>query len=452
MWGSIVESSRGLLEGRVGDILGLVYSPHMAGVVPVDDEGKPLRNIMIWLDERGAGLPRELWGGFPRVKGYNLFRLIEFLRITGGAPSATGKDPLSKIVWLRENEPDVFRRARRFLDVKAFLIFRSTGSYVTSPDEANLTWLCDTRGGVARWSGALMRRYGLRDELFPVIRESIEVAGRLSSDAARELGLEAGVPVFVGAGDLTAAAVGSGAVGFGEIHLYVGTSDWIAAHIRERRVDVFHYVGSILSAIPRRYLLVAEQEVAAGSLEWAMGVMGISDYGVVNELVSSTEPGSGGVLFMPWMYGERSPIDDPHARGGFINLTLRHSRGELLRAIMEGVALNMRWSYPYVERITGYNGEVRIIGGGALFDVWCQIIADTIGRRVLRVSNPRVAGLRGSAMIAAVGLGLYSSFEEARGKVGVDRVFEPDPRNRAIYEGLFRRLREAYRRLRPIMA
>jgi xylulokinase len=354
------------------------------------------------------------------------------------------------MIWIRENEPDIFRKTFKFLDVKSFLIARSTGSYVTSPDEANLTWLCDTRGGVAKWSRDLVRKYGLREELLPSIGNSIDVAGKLRGEAASDLGIEAGVPVFIGAGDLTTAAVGSGAVEPGEIHVYIGTSDWVAAHLNRRRVDVLHYVGSILSAIPGRYLLVAEQEVAAGSLEWAMGIMGIEDYGVVDEMISSVEPGSGGLLFMPWMYGERAPIDDPGARGGLINLTLRHGRAELLRAIMEGVALNIRWVYPYVERIAGYNEEVRIIGGGSLFNSWCQIIADALGRRVRRMGNPRVAGLRGAAAIAAVGLGRYGDFREATLKFPVDRVFEPNPASVRIYEVHFRKLKRAYGSLRSL--
>jgi len=139
-------------NSKVEKVAGIIFSAHMAGVLPVDKDGNPLRPMMIWLDERAAGLPRDLWRGPLKVQGYNMFKLFRFLRITGGAPSKTGKDPLSKILWIRENEPDLYNKTRKILDVKGYLIYKATGKYLTSPDEANLTWLADTRRGFARWS------------------------------------------------------------------------------------------------------------------------------------------------------------------------------------------------------------------------------------------------------------------------------------------------------------
>ncbi len=420
----------------------VIFSPHMAGVVPVDAEGNALRNAMIWLDERAAGLPREVFEGFPKIHGYNAFKLLKFLRITGGAPSKTGKDPISKIVWLRENEPDVFAKTTKILDVKGYLIARSCGEFVTSPDEANLTWLADTRGGKARWSGSLLRDFGIDAKLMPAIRSCASIAGMMSRRAASDLGMDP-APVIVGAGDLTAAAVGSGAVEEGKVHVYIGTSDWVAAHVAERKVDVSHYIGSILSAIDGRYLLVAEQEVAAGALEWAMRMVGIDDYSEIKRLIKCETS----VLFLPWMYGERAPIDDPHVRAAFLNLSLDSSEGEVLRAVMEGVALNIKWAYGYVERLVGRQEIVNVVGGGTLFDEWCQILADAIARPVRRMNDPQHAGLRGSAAIAYVALG-RETFESAAAKFEVDRIFKPA--NTERYDRLLKLFVDAYKKLRRL--
>ncbi len=445
LWRVVSELSADLTDK--GEVVGVVFATQMAGVLPVDRGGAPLRRMIIWLDERGRGYPRELWGGALRVKGYNLFRLLEFIRVTGGAPSATGKDPLSKMLWIRENEPDVWNRTYKFLDVKAYLLYRATGVFVTSPDEANLTWLLDTRRGRAEWDLRLAGRYGVPPEKLPVVKKSVEVAGRLTREAARELGLSPGLPVFVGSGDMAAAAVGSGAVREGEVHIYVGTSDWVAAHVRERKLDLFHYVGSIHSAIPGSYLLVAEQEVAGAALDKVVELLGVADYGEVERLVSSAEPGAGGVVFLPWLYGERAPIDDPHVRGGVINLSLRSGRREVLRAVMEGVAMNIRWAFSYVERLARFNPEVRVVGGGALSDVWCQILADVLGRVVVRVSQPRQAVVRGAAAVAAVGLGFYGNFSDAAARFRVDKRFTPSE-NRAVYDKLFKSFVNLYRSLK----
>lgn len=432
-------------------VKGLIFSPHMAGVAPVDEDGNPLRNPIIWLDERAAGFPKSLWRGLIRIQGYNLFKLLKFLRITGGAPSKTGKDPISKILWIKHYEPEVYRKTYKFLDIKGLLISAYTGSQVTSHDEANLTWLVDTRRGKAEWWTPLFREYELPVEKFPEIRDSIDIAGRLKPQIAREIGVEAGIPVFVGAGDLTTAAVGSGAVREGEVHIYVGTSNWIGAHLSRRIVDVSHYIGSILSAIPGRYLLVAEQEVAAGALEWAMKIAGLEGrYDEVEELVRSAGTYPGKILFLPWMYGERCPIDDPYVRGGILNLSLEDGVGEILKAIMEGVSFNIKWAYTYVEKIIGYREKVNLVGGATLFDTWCQILADVLGRRLERVVEPQNVTLVGASIIASVGLGAYESFEEACKNIAVDRVFKPGKNASKNYEESYREFVKTYDRLRDV--
>ncbi|WP_230972455.1 xylulokinase [Archaeoglobus neptunius] len=445
LWNSIAEVCRAVADSSVDAV---VFDAHMAGVVPVDENGNALRNIITWLDERAGGLPDDVWKGLIKIQGYSLRKLIKFLRITGGAPSRTGKDPISKIIWIRDNEPDVFNKTHKMLDVRGYLVARATGNFVTSPDEAHLTWLADTRGRRARWSESILKDYNLPLSLFPEIKNSTEIAGYLTPQAASELGLNEGVPVIVGSGDVCATAVGSGAVRDNECHIYIGTSDWVAAHISDRKTDIFHFIGSLLSAIPEKYLLIAEQETAAGAIEWAMKLVGIEgQYDLVEKLVNEAEGGK--LLFMPWFYGERAPIDDPYVRGGLINISLDHGRGEVLRAMMEGVAMNIKWVYGYVEKMTGHQKEVSIVGGGALFDAWCQIIASAIKRPVKRIKSPELTGLRGIATMAAVGLGM-ETFESAAAKFRVDRVFRPNEKEAKTYDRMFEHYKSVYGKLKKI--
>jgi len=455
LWSQIISLSRKMMEEsgvKKKDVLALIYTAHMAGVLPIAEDGTPLENIITWLDERAAGLPEELWKGLLRIEEYNLFKLIRFLRITGGAPSKTGKDPLSKIIWLREYEPDIYNSVYKFLDAKGYLIYKSTGNIVTSPDEANLTWLADTRNGKAVWSRPILNMFKLDEKSFPEIKDSIDIAGKLKKDVADELGVEADIPVFVGAGDIPTTAIGSGVVEEGKPHIYIGTSDWIAAHLSKRKTDIFHYIGSLLSAIPGKYLLIAEQEIAGGALEWAMNILGIKegDYKSVEEAVESSEPGSNRILFLPWLYGERAPIDDPFLRGGLINFSLDHGKSDILRSIMEGVAFNIKWAYKYFQKMIPPQNIINIIGGGTLFDQWCQIVSDVLEIEIRRLKEPQYAGLRGGATIASVGLGIYKDFKEAVSRYAIDKVFTPDNNLSKIYNIHFQEFTNFYKKNKDI--
>ncbi len=450
LWNQIARLSSKLQKEKY-NIRAIAFSAYLAGVVPVDLQGNPLMNMIIWIDERAAGLPKEIWNGPIKFAGYNLFRLLEFAKITGGAPGYSGKDPISKITWIRDFEPEVFRGVWKFLSVTGYLVFKATGIATMSPDDASLTWLADTRNGKASWHRGLLRRYKIPEERLPPIRDSIEIAGTLSKKSAKELNVEREVPVVVGAGDLTAAAIGSGAVKEGEMHIYIGTSNWIGAHISKRTLDISTYIGSIMSAIPKRYLLVAEQEVAAGALEWFMRTLGLENkYDIVEEEVKDSPPGSRDLIFTPWMYGERAPIDDPNARGILFNLDLSHKRKDILRAIMEGITFNIRWVYEPMERLTYHHDFVKVVGGGVLFNEWCRILASIINRKIARVMDPQDATLRGVSIVALLGLGYYKSFEQASELIRVDKVFEPNKSWNKIYDEMFYSYKELYKKLRKL--
>jgi len=451
-WNAVVTTTRELLDStrtKPSDIAGLVFSAQMAGTLPVDDAGEALMSCMIWLDTRAAEQAKKIWSGAIKVSGYSVFTLLRFLRITGGAPGLAGKDGISKILWLKENEPDIYSKAFKFLDSKDYLLYKSTGNFVTSRDNANITWLMDTRTERLCWSDSLLKKYGIHGEKLPEIKKSTELAGKLTTEAAKDLGLAEGTPVIVGAGDITSAAIGSGAVAENQIHAYVGTSSWVAFHTSRRKKDVRHYVGSICSANPDMYLCIAEQETAGACLDWVKDQMfkekAKDAYELFDQMAADVEPGSRGLIFTPWLFGERAPLDNPSVRGGFHNLSLDHSSGHVVRAVLEGVAFNMKWALYYLEKLSQKADAINMIGGGPLSPTWSQIFADVLNRRIKQVHDPKEAGAKGAAVIAAVGLGYIEKLEDAEKLVRIDKVFDPNPNNVETYEEIFEEFKNIYK-------
>ena len=448
LWNAVVEASRTALEGvDPGSVSGIVTSTYLAGLVLLDEEGNELTPIITWLDERAHGLPRSLFKGPIKVSGYNLPRLLEMLHITGGAPSKTGKDPLSKIAWIAENQPEALEKAKTIGGLKTWILNKLARVHATTPDEAHLTWLADTRRGRAEWSMRLARRYRVPYNKLPRIIEASSLAGGLAREAAQDLGLEEGTPVIAGSGDVAAAGVGSGALGEREYHIYLGTSSWIGVHTPKRLLDVFHYIGSLLSAAPGLYIAIAEQEAAGALIDKVLHLLG-GDYSMLEE-ASKIPPGSEGLLAAPWLYGERSPIDDPDARGVLVGLSLRHGRLHLVRAAMEAVALNIAWAWGYMTRLAGAPVRLRGVGGGFRSRTWARIIASALGRPIEVVEEPGEAPLRGVAVMAAAGLRGSSIAGEAS-RIRVAYRVEPDPSEARVYSGMLEAYRLLYKRLRPL--
>jgi xylulokinase len=459
-WNAVCETSRAVLrKARVpaGDVVGFVLSSQTQCLIPVDAQVRPLRPAFSWLDGRSMDVLRETLWTPPRVLGYNLPRLLRFLRITGGSPGHTGKDQIGKILWLERNEPEVFRKTAKFIDAKDFVNFRLTGNLCTSVDIAYVWWFMDSRRKRYAYHPALCRLAHIRPDQLAEIRESADVVGRITREAARRTGVPEGTPVVNGCGDLAAAALGSGALGDGEFHLNLGTSGWVAGHVGKRKIDIPHYTGCIGSAWPSKYYLgMAHQETAGVCLEWLKNKVlyhqeqlkreshVASVYQILDRLAEKAGPGAGGLMFTPWMFGERCPIDDEYARAGLYNIGLNHSREHLVRAVFEGIAFNSRWAMETIENLYKPVPKLPFTGGVAQSDVWCQIIADVTRREIHRVSNPQQAGARGIALLAALALGYLGAFEDISNCIRIDRVFHPNPMNRDLYDRLFREYKSLY--------
>jgi xylulokinase len=455
-WDAIVKATNQLMREKnvdISKIAAIVFSGQTLSTVLINKNGRPLMRSMTWMDARAAQQAKRLIGkGLIKISGYNLFSLLRFLRITGGGPGLAGKDHLPRIVWVKENMPELYKDTYKFLDSNGFMIYKATGKTVISRFDAHLSWMMDTRRGAHDWSRTILKKYGIDAEKLPEIRPSTDIAGKLTSEAANELKLFEGIPVIVGAGDVASVAVGSGAVKEDDFFLYIGTSDFMGTHISKRKTDVSHYMGSIYSAIPDIYLYTGEQETAGTCLDWAKDQffkdvekeVGSKIYDKMNEAAGRIPAGSKGLMFTPWLSGEKTPIDNHSIRGGFHNLSIEHNRDHAVRAVMEGVALNIRWAYRCMEKKVGESRWVNFVGGGAKGKTWCQIIADVLNREIRQVENPSQAGVRGATMIATVALGIYRNFPAAAKGMKITKVFRPNPRNIKLYDALFAEFKKLY--------
>jgi len=457
-WSAITTASRRVMaEGGVapGDVVGVGATAQWSGTVAADEEGRPLRPAVIWMDARGAPAITRQTGGALSVLGYDVRKLVRWVRLTGGVPGHSGKDPTAHILWIRETEPDVYRATHKFLEPVDWLNQRMTGRFAASHDSITLHWVTDNRRiGAVAYDDTLLAMAGLERAKLPDLVPSATVMGRLTPAAAEALGLAPGLPVATGTGDLHSAAVGSGAVAPFDAHLYIGTSSWISCHVPFKKTDALRNVASIPAGLPDRYLVADEHETAGACLTFLAGMLGEEPGGETyrrfDEIAASAPAGSHKVLFTPWLNGERSPVDDHTIRGGFHNLSLATVKADLVRAVYEGVALNSRWLLEAVDHFVGRRLErLAFIGGGANSDVWAQIHADVTGRRIRPVADPVLANVRGAGLLTLVALGRVRA-EDIPTMVEVRDSVDPDPAVRGVYDELFGEFVELYKQTKAI--
>ena len=482
-WRAVVAATRRLLarhEGPAAEVAAVCCSTQSEGTVPVDETGAPLTNCILWMDMRGAPHLRRQFGGPLSMRGISLPRIRRWVKLTGGMPSPTGKDPAAHMLFVRDELPDVYARTYKFLNVPDYLNLKLTGRMAASYDSIMTTWVTDNRDADAvKYDAGLVRDCGIDGAKLPEIVKCTDVLGRLTPAAAEELGLAPETQVIAGAIDTTAAAIGAGAtVDFG-VHLYLGTSSWLAAHVPFKKTDVFASIASLPCALPGRWLLTALQATAGGNLTWlrdnvldgrctfdAPSVDPTASVNPQDDLLAEEErpdvfkifdqiarrvpPGSNGVLYTPWIWGERAPVDDRSLRAGLFNLSLDNTREDIVRAFFEGVALNTRWLLKPVRKFLGGPVEaINLVGGGGQSDVWCQIVADVLGVTVRRVRDPIQANARGAAWIAAAGLGEIA-FSDVPGLVEFDGEFVPSAAAAEVYDARYRTFLEIHKQMRPV--
>jgi len=468
-WAAVVTATRRLMARRIAapdQVAAVCCTAQWSATVAVGEDGRPLMPAVSWMDTRGAPDVARLTGGPVSIAGYGVDKLWRWIRRTGGIPGKAGKDSIAHILWIRRARPEVYEAAHKFLEPKDYLNLRLTGEFASTYEAITLHWVTDNRDPFrVRYDPDLLAAAGLDRSRLPDLLPATAVLGRLRPAAAEELGLRPETHVVAGTPDIHAAAIGSGGTRDLDPHLYVGTSSWISAHVPYMKTDLLHNMASIPSAIPGRYLVANEQETAGACLLHLRDLLiGPGDAAPsaphapepdiprLLALAAEVPPGSDGLIFTPWLVGERTPVEDAWVRGGFHNLTLRATRGHLVRAVLEGVALNARW---LAEAVDGFVGRrldpVRLIGGGARSALWCQIYADVLGRAVHQVDRPLEANVRGAGLLALVGLGELG-FDDVPDLVAIARTFEPAPSNRRVYDELFAAFKELYRRNRGLYA
>lgn len=467
-WNAIKAATRRLLgRGLVpaGAIVGINCTTIWSGTVAVDRDGRPLMDAIIWMDSRGADHVKRITGGIVRVEGYGLDKLFAWLRLTGGIPTHSGKDSIGHILYIQHERPEIYRSTHKFLEAMDYLNLRLTGKCAASYNSIALHWLTDNRD-IQRVSyhKRLLALAGIDREKLPDLHPAAAVLGTLLPEAARELGLTEKVRVVMGSGDAQCSAVGSGAVKDFDAHLSIGTSSWLTCHVPFKKTDLQHNMASLPSALPGRYFIANEQECAGACLnflrdnvlypddELSTGAAPPDVYPIIDRMAQRAPAGSGKVIFTPWLYGERTPVEDHRVRGGFFNVSLHATRGHLVRAVLEGVAYNSRWLLGHVERFAGRRFDaIQMIGGGARSDVWCQIHADVLDRTIRQVKDPILANLRGAAFLAAVSLG-YMTVDEIPDRVPIACTYRPDPAHRKAYDELFAEFLGLYKSQRPVHA
>jgi xylulokinase len=445
-WTAIAAASQRLLARNDADVRGVAVTGQWAGTVALGADGRPLAPACIWMDARGAPYARALAGGHVRVAGYEPRKLARWIRRTGGAPSLSGRDPFGHILWLRATRPELYAASACFLEPIDWLGHRLTGRLATTGVTATMHWITDTRDPHRiRYDDELIALAGLRRAQLPELLAPNAVLGPVTPEAQAALGLARAVPVVAGTPDTMSAAVGSGAVADHAAHLYVGTSSWLSCHVRYKRTDPLHSVASLPAAIPGRYLVSCEQETAGAALDRLRRVLGIDGFDELERLAAAAPPGSHGVLFTPWLNGERTPVDDALVRGGLHNLTLASTREDVARALLEGIALNTRWMRDAVERFCHRRLEpLAFAGGGARSPLLGQIMADALGREVHRLEDPIAVNLRGAGLLAWIALGELR-IEDLHGRAPVAAVHRPQRDLAPIYDAHFAALRDLYR-------
>ena len=451
-WRAIRSATRRITDhADIERIIAVAVTSQWAGTVPVDRRGDALGRAVIWLDSRGAKYVPEVAGGLLRIQGYGALKLESWLRKTGGVPSLAGKEPVAHILFLRHERPEIYQAAHKFMEPKDYLNLRLTGRFLATTDSIALHWVTNNRNiDDVHYDDQLLAQTTLPREKLPDLARAVDVIGTLTPVAANDLGLNESTKVVGGTPDVPAAAVGSGAVDDFDGHIYVGTSSWLTCHVPFKKTDLVHNMASLPSALPGRYFVGNEQETAGACLTWLRDDVLFRDdsldpgpppedaFDRLGALASGAPAGSDKLIFTPWLYGEHTPVADPHLRAAFSNISLRTTRAHMVRAVMEGVAYNTRWLMGGVESFIRRKFEaLRFIGGGAKSELWCQIYADVLDRPIDRVADPLSANVRGAAFVAAIGLGKLR-VSEIGSRVPIEKRYLPNATHRAIYDELFK--------------
>jgi xylulokinase len=447
-WRAATEAIRAVLtQVAAEEIAGVGFSGQMHGAVLLDADAEVIRPALIWCDQRTSAQCQSL------TEQIGAARLIELT-----ANPALTNFTLTKLMWVREREPELWSRFRYFLLPKDYIRLRLTGERATDVADASGTLLLDVAN--RRWSSAMLETLELDQSCLPALFESSEITGRVSPEGANATGLRAGTPVVAGAGDQAAGAVGMGIVAPGAVSATIGTSGVVFAATARPALDKGGRVHTFCHGIPGRWHVMGVTQAAGLSLRWfrdQFGVRGAAaddqrdPYELLSQEAAAAPPGSDGVLWAPYLMGERTPHLDPEARAALVGLTASHTRAHVIRAILEGVAFSLRDTLTIFAEMDVPVDTIRLGGGGARGRLWRQIQADIYGREV-EILVAEEGAAYGAALLAGVGAGAWSSVDEACARaVRVATRVEPDTKSAALLNERYLAYRALYPALRSVM-
>jgi len=448
-WGATKITIKQLMKAvrSTGDIKAIGLSGQMHGLVALDKDSRVLRPAILWNDQRTERQCQEIHDRVGGIEG--------LLQLTNNRmlPGYTG----GKILWVRENEPHLYEKIRKVLNPKDYIRFRLTGELATEVSDASGTGLFNV--WERDWSYPLLEILDIPKEWLPGCHESSEVSGQVVSRIVKELGLPASLPVVGGGGDAVVQTTGTGIVEPGILGTTIGTAGNVTTALDrciknpEGKLQVF------CNNMPNKWHTMGVTLAAGGSLRWFRDALGEAEmeiskrtgknvYAILSREASKAGPGCEGLIFLPFLIGERCPHADPHAKGAYIGLTLRHTKHHLVRSIFEGVIFSLKDVTEVIQAMGFPITQIRTSGGGALSRLWRQIHADVFNLEVVTVSNSAEGGAYGAALVAGVGVGIWGTIEEAVKVLKIETRNTPIPENSIVYNRLFPIYQEAYKVLK----
>lgn len=450
-WQAVVNSTRALLVNqptRKADIAAISFSGQMMGVVAVDAQGQALRNCIIWADQRAVDEANQF---VERCSTEAIYR--------GTGHRASAAYTAAKILWLKTHEPPIYVATHKFLFAKDYCVLKLTGEYATDYSDASGSTLFDLT--TRQWRSDFLTALEIDPAKLPRIVPSQTIVGGVTHAAAEATGLRVGTPVVIGGGDGACATVGAGAIDEGEAYCVLGTSSWIAFSSATPVFDSAMRTFTFHNLPADRYMPTGTMQAACASRDWWMKVIGAE---VSDAAIAQVPPGAHGLLFLPYLMGERSPWWNPHARGAFIGLNMLHGQPEMARAVLEGVAFNLKIILDTFNESTSSShslaasssqpkqtiAKIRLIGGGARSPIWQQILADVWGIPVSLPDLLSEATSWGAAVAGGVGVGLYPDWAIAKTQTRISTVIEPQPQHAARYAERYALFKQSYLALEPI--
>ncbi len=425
-WSALCSTTHDLFlksDIKPSEIDGMAFCSQMQGAVFVDENGNALRRPMNYLDQKGVKEYKDCMGrGIIKVSGCSLYKLVRNLS-------------------------------------------RCTGRIVRTADTAFATFLYDTRRKKEGWNKGLLNMYNVNPDHMPDIIDCTDQAGTLTATAAEELGLVPGIPVFGGGGDTTFVNIGAGCTKPGDTHIYIGTSGWVSTFMDHQTVDINAMITGVLSAKHGYFNYYAELETAGKCFEWVKDHLALDEVGVyldqkmitdaeskylslydyLSTEVGKVPPGANGVIFTPWLHGNRCPFEDSKAGGMFFNIRIDNGKRDMIRAVLEGICYHLRWLLECVEKKVKTSDIIRFVGGGALSPLTAQMLADITGRTVETVNNTQEVGAIGAALVVAAGIKGEDVLELSRRLVKANCAYVPNPENKEAYERNFRVFKNLYK-------